>query len=161
MHTTSSPRCANNGTRRRPIKPVPPRIKVDIGVASRVAGRIARPDVTPAASRWAMTLIGNGRDCAAPDRRLHGRGPRGTSSNYEPQHDQLLVGTARTGGAWRPDLRPDRPILRLFRNGIVYRPRGKIAAQRDMGDEQSAAHAGDGGGDHPRRSPRPSADPQP
>src|SRR5271163_4928521 len=108
-----------------------------------------------------MTLIGHGRDCAAPDRRLHGRGPRGTSSNYEPHYDQLLVGAARAGGAWRPDLRPDRPIVRLFRNGIIYRPRGKTAAQRSVGDEQPAAYPRDDGGDRPRRSPRTAADPGP
>src|ERR1051326_3247959 len=31
MQTISSPRLASSGTRRRPIKPVPPRIRIDMG----------------------------------------------------------------------------------------------------------------------------------
>src|SRR4051794_12809006 len=83
------------------------------------------------------------------------------TENHESNYDQLLVGAARAGGPWRPDLRPNRPVLRLFRNGIVYRPRGKTAAPRDLGDEQPAAHPRDGRGDRPRRSPWTDADPRP
>src|SRR5438270_31413 len=48
--------------------------------------------------------------------------------NHDSNYDQFLVGAARAGGAWRPDLRPDRPFLRLFRNGVVYRHGGTIRA---------------------------------
>src|ERR1700720_1858588 len=78
MHTTSSPRCANSGTRRRPIKPVPPRINVDIGVTSLLAIRIVRPDVIAAASygqRPCKALA----EIALPDRWLQEPRPRGTS----------------------------------------------------------------------------------
>src|SRR5271166_3126997 len=43
----------------------------------------------------------------------------------EPHYDQILVGTTRAGGAWRPDLWPSRSSLRLFRNRVVFRKAGK------------------------------------
>src|SRR5437764_502438 len=99
-----------------------------------VAGRIARPRNYPG-----RQPIGN--DAVDPWLRLRvaGSGVTRTKSlgvlkSHEPNYDQLLVGAARCGGAWWPDLRPNRSFLRLLRNGIVYRPRGKAAAPRDLGD---------------------------
>src|SRR5436190_17741211 len=53
MQTISSPRLASSGTRRRPIKPVPPRIRIDMGFlpgAKCVARSLVPPEGLP--QRW-------------------------------------------------------------------------------------------------------------
>src|SRR6516164_10761292 len=102
-----------------------------------------------------MAYIARGRIADYTDNVLSG------SANHEPHYDELLVGATRPGGASRPDLRANRPVVRLFRNGIVHRPRGKIAAPCDVGNKQFAAHSRDGGGNRARRSSGTAADPWP
>src|SRR5262249_39028720 len=76
-----------------------------------IAGRIACPDVIPAASRSATA-----RSTAAEiaRRRMGGYTDEvfgGARKDDEPHNDQVLVGATRASGPWRPDLRPDGSVL--------------------------------------------------